>query len=133
MEPKNSRIKRDGEHWVWTGARAIMSRPDTGLFMLHGKRLLVRRHLWVLAINSGAALPELDPGRQLRRTCDKPGCVRPDHQRMGPGPKKRRIKSVRTAGGAPPVVLCKRGHLLSRNKKSRCMECEAERQKRRLA
>ena len=79
--------KREGDGcWVWRGC--FMKRRNGDPQAVIGARptKLVRRYLW----------PEkLVWGDFLRRVCDEPRCVRPEHMTLGMSPKMARAKKLR--------------------------------------
>lgn len=67
--------------WDWIGTR---TRGGYGVFMPTKSRIAVYAHRYMFELHNGA-LPARDDyhGSCVLHVCDNPGCVRPDHLRLG--------------------------------------------------
>jgi len=63
------------ECWTWKGA--MNRRLGYGFFWMDGKNIGAHRAAWM--ITKGP----IPPHAEVMHTCDNPGCVRPEHLRLG--------------------------------------------------
>lgn len=68
-------VNKSGRCWIWTGPKH--SGKAWGYTCFEGVREAAHRIAWRLIRN-----PHLDESQQIRRTCDTPLCVRPEHHRL---------------------------------------------------
>jgi HNH endonuclease len=87
-----AKVARDGECWMWTGARV----RGYGYFQLGvGKTIKVHRHVYECLVGP---IPD-----QLNHLCRRPGCINPNHlEPVTNLEQQRRKATARTA--------CKNGH-----------------------
>jgi hypothetical protein len=70
------KVDRSGDCWLWTTGTL---RHGYGAFFLDGKQRLAHRVAWEL---THGPIPD---GMMVMHRCDTPGCVRPNHLRLGTG------------------------------------------------
>lgn len=69
-----SKVDKNPTCWLWTGAK---DRYGYGLMTWRGKVRLVHRVVWELGFG------EIGHGFSIMHTCDQPGCVNPNHMKLG--------------------------------------------------
>jgi len=81
--------------WLWTGAP---NKQGYGQLYVNGKGMYAHRLSYQIRHGS---IPE---GLDILHTCDRPGCVRPDHLRAGTHQDNMKDRDEKGRGNAPKGV-----------------------------
>lgn len=68
-------VNKTGECWMWLGSTY---KGGYGRFWTGIRRVQAHRYVWELFHG-----PIADDGLVVRHSCDTPGCVNPDHLKLG--------------------------------------------------
>ena len=94
MQRLLSKIHNDGDCWMWTG---FTDRDGYGRIRgTVANTVITKAHTLSYTLHTGELVPK---GLVVMHSCDRPGCINPDHLRIGTYAENSRDMSEKSRGG----------------------------------